>query len=213
MDYSINQNPQNNQLQPEPKKHIPTWIGFLIVIVFSALVFGGVIVYQYFTAKQLQLAEKELQTQQILNKPFPLAGEDVESPADTAGWKTYKNVEYGFEMLFPDSWKDYEVEKISWDGSLFEKEYSGPEFIFRNQKLFIERNFYGIPIMIFTPDIWPLVEEEKLAVGSAPMAPGKIGENSKYVFAIPGRWQGFADTMTESERFEVLSIVETFEAF
>jgi len=42
MDYSINQNPQNVQpQQPEPKKHIPTWLGLAIIIAVVLLLFAG----------------------------------------------------------------------------------------------------------------------------------------------------------------------------
>jgi hypothetical protein len=85
--------------------------------------------------------------------------------------------------------------------------------IFKNAKLATENNFQGIPIMIITPDVWQLVSEEKVAVSAAPIGPAKVGENSKYIFATPPRWYGFADSLDQTQVNEILDIVKTFKAF
>lgn len=52
--------------------------------------------------------------------------------------------------------------------------------------------------MIFTMDQWNLIQQEKLAVGAAPIGPSELGRNATYVFALPARYnyaflQGFEE--------------------
>ena len=67
--------------------------------------------------------------------------------------------------------------------------------------------------MVVTPDIWKLMAGDKMpqiAVSAAPIGPGKIGQNQKYIFATPPRWYGFTDALGGSE---AANIVKTFKAF
>ena len=54
------------------------------------------------------------------------------------------------------------------------------------------------------------MEQEKLAVSAAPIGPSKLGENARFVFALPPRWIGFADTLGQDEAGEA---PKTFRAF
>ena len=120
-----------------------------------------------------------------------------------------------FSITFSGLWADYLVVQSSWDGLVLDttKHYKGETLIFKNQKLSDEKQFQGIPIMIITPDVWKLIIEEKVAVSPAPIGPEKVGENSKYVFATPPRWYGFADSLDQTQINEILDIVKTFKAF
>ena len=42
--------------------------------------------------------------------------------------------------------------------------------------------------MVFTPAQWRSVRQEKFLVSAAPFGPGELGRNSKYVFALPPRY-------------------------
>ena len=64
--------------------------------------------------------------------------------------------------------------------------------------------------MVFTHDEWPLVNRQKIGVSAAPISPSKLGENAKFVFALPPRWIGFVDTLGQDEAAKV---PETFRAF
>ncbi|MEL7655420.1 MAG: hypothetical protein AAGU75_05875, partial [Bacillota bacterium] len=44
------------------------------------------------------------------------------------------------------------------------------------------------PLMVFTPEQWQALREEGLSVGAAPIGPRKLGGNSRYIFAIPARY-------------------------
>lgn len=125
----------------------------------------------------------------------------------------YKNDEYSFEITLLNSWEGYSIAKQVWEGHVldnYQQTYSGPEIIIKNPKTTPTQQWQDIPIMIFTPNVWQLILEEKLAVSAAPIGPAKIGENSKYIFATPPRWYGFTDAIGFEEAVE---IVKTFKAF
>ena len=42
--------------------------------------------------------------------------------------------------------------------------------------------------MVFTPDEWAEIQQEKLAVSAAPIPPSELGQNQNYVFALPPRY-------------------------
>jgi hypothetical protein len=64
--------------------------------------------------------------------------------------------------------------------------------------------------MVFTRDEWPLVDQQKIGVSAAPISPSKLGENAKFVFALPPRWIGFVGTLGQDEAGKM---PETFSAF
>lgn len=74
----------NMPVQPEPKRGISTWLGLGIIVIIAILAGGGIWAYQYYISSQNS------------NPPT------IESPKnETAGWKTYANNEYGFEVKLP----------------------------------------------------------------------------------------------------------------
>jgi hypothetical protein len=122
----------------------------------------------------------------------------------------YKNEEYGFTLTLPASWQGYSITKRSWQGSEVstgKQKYAGITLIIKNPQTTDQQAWQDIPIMVFSPDVWKLVAEEKVAVSAAPIPPQKIGESSKYVFATPPRWYGFTDAKGSEEAVE---IVKTF---
>jgi hypothetical protein len=128
-------------------------------------------------------------------------------------WKTYKNAQYGFQLTFPESWKGYAVDETTWQGNAvdnFNQKYSGPESVFKNPQTTPQQPWQDIPIMVFTPEQWQLVLQERLAVSAAPIGPAEVGQNTKYIFATPPRWYGFTNAIGFQEAVE---IVKTFKAF
>lgn len=184
------------------QKGISSIIGLILILVFCVASFS-LILY----------VEKKLSFE--YNKEA-----NILQSSDTLDWQTYTNNDYGFLMQFPNLWNGYTVIKNEWNGQAIDnlknpQKYTGPLFVFKNQDLAKNYSFLGIGIMIFTKDVWKLVEGQKIAVSAAPVGPEKIGENSKYVFALPPRWIGFADNLYENKaRYnEVQQILKTFKVF
>ena len=126
---------------------------------------------------------------------------------------SYKNYEYGFNLSLPNAWSDYKVIKQSWQGRTVDTgkvDYTGVEVIIKNPQTTPTQAWQDIPVMVFTPDVWKLISEEKVAVSAAPIPPEKIGENAKYVFATPPRWYGFTD---DKGWQEAVDAVKSFKAF
>lgn len=93
MENSQNQNLEpNNFTQPEipkQKRRVPTWLGFVIIIGFAIIVFGGIFAYQQFFIPKMK---------------NETAGLPVQSQQATAGWKTYTS-DFGFKFSYPSSIK------------------------------------------------------------------------------------------------------------
>jgi hypothetical protein len=79
------QSNSNQPLQQKPKKHIPTWLGLVIIILAGILLFGGAFAYQFLVNK---------------NQPETV----VSQLPETAGWQTYTDTDYGFEIKYPKGW-------------------------------------------------------------------------------------------------------------
>jgi hypothetical protein len=138
---------------------------------------------------------------------------------------TYRNEEFGFEIIPPKSWQGYSIEKQTWQGlgtiNGQQIERSGTKIIIKNPQTTLQQIWQDIPILIFTKDDWLLASNERgcgpeekncgvMAVSAAPIGPAKIGENAKYIFATPPRWYGFTDAIGWEE---AVKIVKTFKAF
>ena len=113
----------------------------------------------------------------------------------------YRNNLYGFCFVLPESWKGYAIVSEQWSGTVLSSGQTvhGPQLLIRNPKWTAENPYQDIPIMIFTPAQWKQVEDVDMAVSAAPIGPSKLGQNSKYVFALPPRWIGFTDTLGQDE--------------
>ncbi len=105
----------------------------------------------------------------------------------------YKNTQYGFTFSLPLTWKGFEIVEETWEGyattggndDIIE---TGPELLIRHPKWTSENPRQDIPIMIFTPQQWQKVQQEKLAVSAAGIGPTELGHNLQYVFALPARY-------------------------
>mgnify|MGYP001561411868 CR=1 FL=1 len=118
-------------------------------------------------------------------------------------WKTYKNDEYGFQLMLTDEWKNYRVLKDSRDSNgVYYLEFEVPT-LDKNYRDYRGES-YATPfgIMIFTKDLWLKVKKEE-----GPK-PNYIAENSKYVFTYY-RWQDAPEDLI-SINFNVDKIISTF---
>lgn len=107
----------------------------------------------------------------------------------------YKNTKYGFAFTLPLSWKGYTIVNDEWDGYSIDTDIAqqattqtGPLIFIRHPTWTEEVQRQDIPIMVFTIDQWSRLEKDEFHIGAAPIGPNEIGRNSKYVFAIPARY-------------------------
>jgi hypothetical protein len=104
----------------------------------------------------------------------------------------YQNTQYGFSFSLPGSWTGYSIISSNWEGYPLDvvdgQTIKGPEILIRHPLWTTETPRQDIPIMIFTPAQWSLVQQEKLSLGAAPIGPSELGQNSNYVFALPARY-------------------------
>lgn len=105
----------------------------------------------------------------------------------------YKNTEYGFTFSLPKSWEGYQIVTDSWKGILVDQQQNkivdnGPILSIRHPRWTEKNQRQDIPIMVFTLEQWSSLEKEELLIGAAPVPPKKLGQNDKYVFALPPRY-------------------------
>ena len=106
----------------------------------------------------------------------------------------YENTQYGFKFPLPKNWKNYTIIMDQWDGlSLSDLQSekaveNGPIIYIRHPQWTSQNKRQDIPIMIFTITQWDSLQKEKFHIGAAPIGPKGLSRNSKYVFALPARY-------------------------
>lgn len=106
----------------------------------------------------------------------------------------YENTQYGFKFNLPESWQGYSTVTNKWEGLSLENSQegkvveTGPIILIRHPQWSQEKPRQDIPIMIFTISQWNLLQQEKFHIGAAPIGPSELSRNSKYVFALPARY-------------------------
>ncbi|MDF2802047.1 MAG: hypothetical protein K0S61_1950 [Anaerocolumna sp.] len=106
----------------------------------------------------------------------------------------YQNTEYGFNFSLPKSWKDYSIINEKWEGISQEDQQdgkaveAGPIISIRHPQWTTQNQRQDIPIMVFTLNQWNSLQKEEFYIGAAPIGPSELGRNSKYVFALPARY-------------------------
>ncbi len=129
----------------------------------------------------------------------------------------YKNTQYGFLISLPDSWKDFSVILDEWEGNSMNGNgqnqtvtEKGPLISVRHPDWDYKAPRQDIPIMVFTIAQWNDMQALKFHIGAAPIGPSELGRNTKYVFAIPARYNfayltGFeeVDQILKGDNFKV----------
>ncbi|MEO8065330.1 MAG: carboxypeptidase-like regulatory domain-containing protein [Candidatus Doudnabacteria bacterium] len=109
----------------------------------------------------------------------------------TANLQTYKNDQYGFSIALPNSWKGFMVQSSQWEGRSVASGKildHGPLITLRHPLWTAADPREDMPVMVFTPSQWTLVQQEKMSLGAAPIAPGILAQNSQYIIALPARY-------------------------
>ena len=138
------------------------------------------------------------------NMPTPTPGQSATTslaaePArsfdpQNAGQVTMYNTQYGFVFLLPQTWQGYTAEESTWEGVAVSGDMagkmvdSGPEIVIRHPQWSAETPRQDIPIMVFTRTQWEALGNETFHIGAAPVGPTELGRNSRYVFALPARY-------------------------
>lgn len=130
----------------------------------------------------------------------------------------YKNTEYGFAFSLPVSWKDYQIVMDTWKGTSVNSSQtsgmveSGPNLFIRHPKWTSENPRQDIPILIFTHSQWSSLQQEEFHIGAAPIGPRELGRNSKYIFALPARYNfAFPEGYEEVEGILESDALQPFE--
>jgi hypothetical protein len=107
----------------------------------------------------------------------------------------YRNTRYSFTFLLPESWKGYSIVTDQWEGLAVRGSQGNEEAVetgvlisIRHPQWTSENSRQDIPIMVFTLAQWNALQREEFHIGAAPIGPKELGRNSKYVFALPARY-------------------------
>jgi hypothetical protein len=107
----------------------------------------------------------------------------------------YRNLQYGFCFSLPEDWRGYTIVLSHWQGRFIGPGSNagkivqhGPIISIRDPRWTSAKPRQGIPIMVFTQDQWRSVQHEEISVSAAPIGPTELGRNSRYIFALPPRY-------------------------
>ncbi len=106
----------------------------------------------------------------------------------------YRNESYGFAVALPETWRGFTVTLDAWAGMTIadasgERPFTdGPFVHIHNPKWSGLNTYQDIPVMIFTLDQWNQLQQEQFHIGAAPIGPSELGRNSRYVVALPARY-------------------------
>ena len=163
---------------------------FLVVILFQSV---------FISCKNMENTEKvdlitDTDDEYIVND-YKTA-EETESTEPLKLSILYSNTDYGFDAGLPASWEGYSIIETTWSGQYYLKPdlgysgetASGPKILIRHPLWTEESPWEDIPIEIFTPEQWEQVINDDLITSAAPIPPMELDRNSKYVFALPPRY-------------------------
>lgn len=151
----------------------------LLIVLLLALAAALAI---FFLALQNRLQQNAEQT------VVPLASHP--SAVNVAG-VTYQNDTYGFTFALPESWKGYTIVSGSReirDVNSGKVVATAPTIRIRHPEWTTQNPREDIPIDIYTLAEWAKIQNGDYAVSAAPIPPTELGRNSKYIFALPARY-------------------------
>lgn len=107
----------------------------------------------------------------------------------------YRNRKYNFCLSLPEGWSGYKVIIGKYEGDSTESFEVGkrrvtlmPFITIRHPQWTPQEPRQDIPIMVLTHEQWRLWQDGKLILSATNGRPGELGHNSKYVFAVPPRY-------------------------
>lgn len=108
----------------------------------------------------------------------------------------YRNTRYGFCFSLPRNWTGYSIVTKEWEGYALdsrgavadEAAEAGPLILIRHPQWTEANQRQDIPTMVFTVSQWESLQKGEFHIGAAPLNPTELGHNTKYVFALPARY-------------------------
>ena len=185
-----------------------------------SFVAAAIIIWYYWSSVPVPIQEPAANTpsnQPAVNpaNDFPATTSPTSTEAIPADKVEYRNDQYGFKITLPLSWQGYRIMTEKWQGNMVDDPQaaaiSGPKLLIRHPLWTEAVPRQDIPVMVFTPAQWELIQRELLAVSAAPIGPSELGRNKNYVFALPARYNyafpaGF-------EEVEQILAAKPFQAF
>jgi beta-lactamase regulating signal transducer with metallopeptidase domain len=121
-------------------------------------------------------------------------GSESSGTKPAAGSIVYQNTQYGFNFTLPASWQGYSLVTATWQGLAVSGTeagnvvQTGPQLSIRHPQWTAQNPRQDIPILILTLAQWNSLQKEEFHIGAAPIGPKELGRNSRYVFALPARY-------------------------
>lgn len=115
----------------------------------------------------------------------------VQPAPSTPAVIVYQNTQYGFSFTLPSSWQGYSIVTGTWEGNNVASgkvTETGPMLSIRHPQWTAQNPRQDIPILVLTIEQWNSLQKETFHIGAAPIPPSELGRNSKYVFALPARY-------------------------
>jgi hypothetical protein len=147
-----------------------------------------------------------------------LPGFSTSTPAEqTVSLVEYRDTERGFSFSLPASWEGFSIVASNWEG--LKSGDSGDEVVEQGSIVSIvhpksttEQPRQDIPVMVFTIEQWDRMQRGEWHIGAAPISPLELGRNSRYVLALPARYNyAFLEGWEEVEQILQSHPLVTFE--
>jgi hypothetical protein len=106
-------------------------------------------------------------------------------------WISYVNEMYGLTVALPESWKGYSIVTDVWSATATKGSTAtmkGPQLHIVHPLSTQQSPRQDIPVMVLTLDEWNRSLSQGWSFGAAPIGPSELARNTKYVFALPARY-------------------------
>lgn len=131
----------------------------------------------------------------------------------------YRNDQYGFAVELPASWAGFATVVAEWQGDAIGPggeivlgAERGPMISIRHPQWTTEKPRQDIPLIVLTLAQWNSLQEGEFHIGAAPVNPRELGRNTRYVFALPARYNyAFPEGFEEVEQILQGQPLRTFE--
>lgn len=139
------------------------------------------------------------------------------STGETVSLVQYRDTKLGFSFSLPAGWQGFSIQTGQWAGLKSADQgdqivEGGPTISIVHPESTPEQPRQEIPIMVFSIAQWDQMQAGEWHIGAAPINPLELGRNSRYVFALPARYNyAFLQGWEEVEQILQGNPLMTFE--